>query len=201
MPSPFECYACYCALKRHFSKWDYDFHQYRGKSRGVTPESFQKRKDKGMFVYLSHHHPKPFDFLLAHLSHNPNKWIGEIIKDKDLYMDYQRRNEALSYLFEQEVNVLPEPRNTIFDVPFGGHPILMRYYLAKRVSLQSACLMLKLSGQGEAWRQAAEGDILFNDVTIRLVRFAPFMKFNKEKIHQILVDYGVQNAKYILEDV
>ena len=49
---PIDVYLMYCAMKAHFSKNDYDFFTYKGKSR-VPRNSFYKRKDRGFFVKLS----------------------------------------------------------------------------------------------------------------------------------------------------
>ena len=42
---PIDVYLMYCAMKAHFSKNDYDFITYNGKSR-VSRNSFYKRKDR-----------------------------------------------------------------------------------------------------------------------------------------------------------
>ena len=49
---PIDVYLMYCAMKAHFSKNDYDFITYNGKSR-VSRNSFYKRKDRYFFVKLS----------------------------------------------------------------------------------------------------------------------------------------------------
>ena len=49
---PIDVYLMYCAMKAHFSKNDYDFFTYKGKSR-VPRNSFYKRKDRGCLLYTS----------------------------------------------------------------------------------------------------------------------------------------------------
>ena len=49
---PIDVYLMYCAMKAHFSRKDYDFLTYKGKSR-VPRDSFFKRKDRVFFVKLS----------------------------------------------------------------------------------------------------------------------------------------------------
>ena len=49
---PIDVYLMYCAMKAHFSKNNYDFHKYGGKTK-VSRDSFWKRKDKYFFVKLA----------------------------------------------------------------------------------------------------------------------------------------------------
>ena len=50
--TPIEVYKTYLAFKNHFTKPNYDYFQYCGKSRAST-ESFNKRKDKYFFERMS----------------------------------------------------------------------------------------------------------------------------------------------------
>ena len=49
---PIDVYIMYCAMKAHFSRKDYDFYKYGGKTK-VSRDSFYKRKDRHFFVKLS----------------------------------------------------------------------------------------------------------------------------------------------------
>ena len=49
---PFDCYKAYLGLKNHFTKDNYDYHRYGGKSR-ASLNSFYKRRDRFFFEKLS----------------------------------------------------------------------------------------------------------------------------------------------------
>ena len=49
---PFDCYKAYLGLKNHFTKPNYDYQRYCGKSR-ASIQSFYKRKDRYFFEKLS----------------------------------------------------------------------------------------------------------------------------------------------------
>ena len=49
---PIDVYLMYCAMKAHFGKGDYDFVDYKGKTK-IKRESFYKRKDRSFFAKLS----------------------------------------------------------------------------------------------------------------------------------------------------
>ena len=42
---PIDVYMMYCAMKAHFGKGNYDFIDYKGKTK-ITRNSFYKRKDR-----------------------------------------------------------------------------------------------------------------------------------------------------------
>ena len=50
--TPFDAYRTYLALKNHFSKPNYDYIKYAGKTR-ASIESFNKRKDRYWYEKLS----------------------------------------------------------------------------------------------------------------------------------------------------
>ena len=49
---PIDVYMMYCAMKAHFGKGNYDFIDYKGKTK-ITRKSFYKRKDRYFFAKLS----------------------------------------------------------------------------------------------------------------------------------------------------
>ena len=68
--SAFEAYKEYIALKNHFTKADYDYIKYNGKT-GLKYTSFEKRKDKVFFEKLSKIE-NVCDFLVANFSIDPS---------------------------------------------------------------------------------------------------------------------------------
>ena len=50
--TPVDCYRTYLAFKQHFSKVNYDYFKYQGKSK-ASPEAFYKRKDRYFFEKMS----------------------------------------------------------------------------------------------------------------------------------------------------
>ena len=49
---PIDVYLMYCALKAHFSREDYDYHKYGGKTK-ISRESYWKRKDRYYFAKIA----------------------------------------------------------------------------------------------------------------------------------------------------
>ena len=104
--TPFEAYKLYIAIKQHFSSPSYDFFKYNGKVR-VSADNFETRKDKYMFYKLSKR-DDAMEYLVAILSQHPNVWVGEMFEPKyeQLYKDYLKKKESLTYTFKNDIDNL-----------------------------------------------------------------------------------------------
>lgn len=185
----FETYKLYISLKNHFSSKSYNHFKYQGKSR-VNFDSFQKRKDKVFFQKLSKH-PDIDNFLLANFSHNNKLWIKELAYSEEaekIYKDWLKRNQSLSYYFNQELNKLDNNFNDIFLIKEHEHPILLKQYLRKEISLETICILLTITDAIKYWNKKMEYDPIWDDVKLKIEKYIPFIKFDKEKFKKIVVD-------------
>ena len=88
----FDCYRTYLAFKNHFTKDNFDYFKYGGKTNATT-SSFNKRKDKYFFEKMSRQKKDEdiVDYFTAIFSQcdDPQRmWIGEIIETgEDKYND------------------------------------------------------------------------------------------------------------------
>jgi hypothetical protein len=192
----FTCYVRYLAIKNHFTKWQYDFFTYRGYVK-TTREAFDNRKDKAQFFTLSKK-KNPQDILLGHLSSDPKKSVREINQDMDAYYDYQRRVYSMSYLFRTEISEFSSDWSSNFRIAKGQHPPLIKLYLSKRISLETATIALQLSGHSNAWVEAGKDDLLFNEMALMFVKYHSFLRYKKDVFTGIIVDRMSEDDKYIV---
>ena len=188
MTSPIECYKEYVALKRHFENSSYDYFKYNGKVK-VSSDSFQKRKDKYFFEKIARH-PDLHNFLLANLSKNPKYWIRELAGTdaENTYKEWVKRQQSLTYMFKQELSKLDSDFNSNFICKNNKHPILLKLYLAKDISLETLCLLLEFSGAMKHWNEKMEYDIVWDETRIKIEKYTPFIKADKKKLKEIVID-------------
>ena len=181
--SAFEAYKEYIALKNHFSKKDYDYVKYNGKT-GLKPASFDKRKDKVFFEKLAKN-PDYHEFLIANLSDNPKLWIRDLAYSEvaqSTYQIWKKRNQSLTYNFKNDFKkIIQEP---------GGqqHPAALRLYLGNQISLESLCIFVKMTKAIIYWDSKLEYDPIWDDVRMKVVKYTPFIKFDYDKVKQIMID-------------
>lgn len=188
--SAFECYKEYVALKNHFTKPDYDYFKYNGKVR-VKTETFERRKDKLFFQKLAKH-PDVHSFLVANLSENEKHWIRDLAYSdsaEKTYKDWLKRQQSLSYFFKKELENLDKDFNENFVCKDGTHPLLLRLYLGKQISLETLCLLLSLTGAKKHWDSKLEYDLVWDSIKTKVEKYSPFIKYDKDKLKKIILDY------------
>jgi hypothetical protein len=190
MMSAFECYKEYLALKNHFTKSSYDYFKYNGKSNAKV-DSFNTRKDKLWFQKLAKH-PDVHNFLVANFAKNEKAWIKELAYSEEaekVYKDWLKRNQSLSYQFKKELKELCPTFDVNLTVYKSLHPYLLKSYLGGYVSLETVCILLELTGAKKYWDSKMEYDIIYQEVKMKIEKYTPFIKYDKEKMKKIVLDY------------
>jgi hypothetical protein len=116
--TPFEAYKLYLAMRQHFERDSYDFIKYRG-SVPAKDTTFDTRKDKYMFYKLSKK-PDPKGLLIANLCVNPKMWVGDLLdaKAEENFVEWNKRQQSLTYWFKQELNNLPDDLDELLAVRY-----------------------------------------------------------------------------------
>ena len=188
--SALECYKEYLALKNHFSKPSYDYFKYNGKVK-VNASSFDSRKDKLFFQKLAKH-PDVHSFLIANLAIDSKAWIRDLAYSETAektYKDWLKRQQSLTYNFKQELSKLDEDFNNNFLIKDNDHPILLKKFLGSEISLETICILLDLTGAKDHWDKKMQYDLVWDNTRTKIEKYTPFIKYDKEKIKNILLDH------------
>jgi len=187
----FSVYQTYVALKQHFTLDNYDFFRYNGKVRAKF-DSFKTRRDKFSFVKLS----KMRDYegiLIANLSRNPQKWIGDIVDESDgmtVYRQWVKITSAIEYNFQSEIKHLNDVSfESNFRVTNGNKPLVLSLYLSKKISLETFSILLDISKVGHYWLDTISDPVLTPKVIKMAEKYHPFLKYDKNKIMLTLENY------------
>lgn len=187
----FECYKTYLALKNHFTKDSYDYHKYGGKV-SASVKSFEGRRDRYYFEKLAKKRDAS-NFLLANMVENPSVWVGELVsgdQSESIFRQWQKRNQALTYTFREEVNSLhtAEDFNSLFRADDGGHPPVLRAFLRKQISIETLIILVHMTGCFGRWNKAMEYDPVWREVARKIIKYQPFMKYNITSLRKIVID-------------
>jgi len=179
MMEPIDVYIMYCAMKAHFSRKDYDFNKYGGKTK-VSRDSFFKRKDRHFFVKLSRKYTTDIEI--------KNYYISNFIKDKRGYIANFSDDNYKSWLlkrsgfFEQfviELSPYIKEFQPLFEVEGNNHPKLLKEFLGSRVSLETMIVLDELVEYGKNWDKLLEGDIIWIDLKKLMENYKGFLTINK----------------------
>jgi|TARA_B110000977_G_scaffold1976_1_gene2748 hypothetical protein len=176
---PIDIYIMYCAMKAHFSKRDYDFHKYGGKTK-VSRDSFYKRKDRFFFVKLSKKYKTKTEIM--------HYYVSNFIKDKRGYIANFNDENYKSWLlkrdnfYEQfliEMRPFIKEFEPIFEVKNENHPKLLKEFLGGRVSLETIIILDELVKYGKKWDEQLKGDIIWIDLKKLMENYKGFLTINK----------------------
>ena len=189
----YQMYAYYLALKKHFTS-SYDYHKYHGKIN-VPITSFETRKDKFFFYKLSKRSDAK-DFILANLVENPNIWIGDMIGEKGdaVFMEWKKRQQSISYVFNSELSNLDEDFDSNLIVKDGQHPNLLRLHINRTVSKETLIIVDDLTNVFSYWSKKILDNIIFPDILNTCNKYKPFLEYDRNKMKSILVDIFATTA-------
>lgn len=185
----YDAYTLYLGIKLHFHSKDYDFIKYNGKVKSDI-NSFLKRKDKYHFGKLFKTHKQELqDFYIANLSLK-DLWAGDLLDNEcvKVYKDWKNRNQKLTYLFETEVSDLLRKKNInqVLEVKNGQHPILLKQFMGKKISLETICIMDEIIGFTKDWERLISETLVYPDIQNRINKYKSFISVDYKKYKELL---------------
>ena len=190
---PVDAYKCYLAMKNHFTKDNYDYIKYHGKTR-ATQQAFYKRKDRFWFEkFARQKNDKEIeDFFVSNFIYSTDPstmWIGEMIKEGEgRYQEWQKKVQSLTYIFKEEVNTLLEGGkiDEIFDCS-KGHPLILKSYLSGNTSLETMVICDRILEYRKDWDKKLN-DPVWETVSRKIKKYSPFLNIDVPRYKKILKD-------------
>jgi hypothetical protein len=187
----FEAYKMYLALKAHFQTDDYDVFKMHGRIR-ASRKSFNGLGKEFAFRRLI----KVYDtedtvcnFMVANFIQG-NHWGGvfDTTAAKE-FMAWQRRNQSLSYTFEQDLNRLfteaaEDDVADVFAFDAGTHPYILKAFMRRAITPETLVILDKLTNW-VANCQLTDTDPVWRDIRRLIVKYKPFVKINLDKFQTI----------------
>ena len=188
---PIDVYLMYCAMKAHFSRKDYDFLTYKGKSR-VPRNYFFKRKDRVFFVKLSKKYSEEDlkNYFVANFIIEKQGYIANF--NDENYEQWKEKRNNFYDIFTEEIRPFVKDFNPIFKVKNSEHPFLLKEYLGKRVSLETLVILDELIGFSKNWDRNLAEDYMWYDINKLMKNYKRFLTIDKKQ-------YRIQLLKLIEE--
>lgn len=188
---PFESYQKYISLKNHFVNKNYNYFTYNGKVK-ANIQSFYKRKDRFYFEKISRQKSDEeiinlFVSNFASCEDPQSLWVGEIIKNgEEIYKNWMRRNQSLSYIFKEEVSILNSKNfDEMFRIEGNRHPKILKEFLQKKISLETMIILNNILGYKKQFDKKLL-DPVWEFVSMRIEKYTPFLHIDSNKFKSIL---------------
>ena len=177
----FGAYQMYLGLKLHFTS-DYDYTRYGGKT-SASMSSFLKRKDRSFFARVARKYGESTqDYFISNFLCSPKGWLGDF--NETNYNNWMKYQQSLTYNFKNEMSFLfsqVENFDEIFSCNSGQHPVLLKNFLAKRISLESMVILQGLLNYVKQFDEDLKHDLVWPDNRRLIVKYGAFLNFDKQK--------------------
>ena len=188
----FEVYKTYLAIKLHFTKDDYNYFTFNGKSR-ASESSFEKRKDRYFFKKLATKFDREsiVEFFVSHFVVDSNIWIGDIsVYNSKTYTMWKRKIQSMSNTFMNDIDYLLSicPFEDIFKSNSGQHPYLIQAHMGDRVTLETMVILNLLLNYIPDFDKSIKEPVVWPTVKKKVVKYAPFLSVDKNKYKSILME-------------
>lgn len=185
---PFDAFRFYQSMKLHFETDSYDAIKYNYKT-SAKPQSFWKRRDKYYFAKIGRMFDKPADLIRYYAAHfvADNNWVGEMLNDEQTYKEWQKRNQSLGYMFEQDLYKLSEI-GSLDDVLIsndGEHPKIVESYMAGDIQLESVVIVNQLTNFMRSADKQITETIVWPEVSRKIRKYQPFVNIDLQKMKKI----------------
>jgi hypothetical protein len=178
---PIDVYLMYCAMKAHFSKNNYDFHKYGGKTK-VSRDSFWKRNDKYFFVKLAKKHDDRDsiqDYLVSNFIRDRRGYIANF--NDENYKVWKDRKTDFYNIFFDELKPLVKDFEPLFQTKNNNHPKLLKEFLGDRVSLETLIILDDLVDFSKGWDRELKEDIVWPDLKKLMKNYKGFLTIDKNR--------------------
>lgn len=182
-------YLLFIALKTHFSSKKYDFVTMQGKLK-ANKHSYDSRRDKFFFEKLAKRYTASElkDFYISNFLAD-KQYVTELLTEEanSIYFDYVRRNQMLTYNFKTEVEKLFERGvSNVFKLKSDQYPVIIIKYMNNCVSPETMVILDSLIHYSDKFNKSFENDIIWSKLSLKLSKYSRFVKYDKDKVKQIL---------------
>jgi hypothetical protein len=130
------------------------------------------------------------EYLVSILSQHPNVWVGEMFEPKyeQMYVEYLKRKESLTYNFKNDIDNLHDDFDKNFEVVDGQYPYLLNLYVRKKITKESLIIIndcVKFAGR---WNKQISDTVLLPSISTSCKKFFPFMSYERDKYCIMLRD-------------
>ena len=182
-----DAYKIYTSLRLHFTTDNYDIRS------GITPRrpkagvkaSFKKKLEVLMKQY-NYNQDEFINYLVANFL-NGNEWGIFENTGPEIYMEWKRVQESLTYTYTQDIKNLTYQVTKLEDAwdCSQGHPVILKEYCGKRCRLETLVILNKLYRFTTEVDEQLVLDPVWNSISRTIHKYSPFIKVAKDKFSMI----------------
>ena len=142
-----------------------------------------KRKDRSFFARVARKYGESTqDYFISNFVCSPKGWLGDF--NETNYNNWIKYKQALTYNFITDMRYLFEQishLDDIFSLQEGKHPVLLKNFLAKRISLETMVILQGLLNYVKQFDEGMKDDLVWPDNRRLIVKYGAFLNYDKQK--------------------
>ena len=114
-----------------------------------------------------------------------------------VHADYKRRKQSLSYVCANDMDRVfnqDDPRVS-FATSQDRYPHIVILFLRKSISLETMVILDDFIGYVDKFDKYYEDDVIWPKISLKVKKFRPFLKYDKEKFKHILKEKVDENTR------
>ena len=177
----------FMSVKAHFKHLKHD---HTIKPKTISLKSLDNRRDLLVMKAIGKH-SNPKGLILANLIHNPDSWPGDWLEQEGelIYKAHQKRLQSLTYVFKEDLKKLASPLDKNIEVTDGKLPVLIKEYIRSNVTLETVTILCDICQCYRYWNKRLTDDPIWSEHSLRILKYRPFLKYDKEKFRNIVVEH------------
>ena len=184
----YSAFKLHHAINLHFNG-TYDCFKYNFKTN-ITEKTYWKRPDKFQLTKIGKRFKSKDHIILYFAAHQVagNKYSGDMLRDEETYTQFLKRIDSISYLFKNELEGISDNGfDTLLEIE-ETYPKIIHHYLEGMVSLETVCIVNRLTGFIEKANLKISETILWPDLYKKISKFQSFLKVDDSKMRKIILD-------------
>jgi hypothetical protein len=121
---------------------------------------------------------------------NPKIWVNDLLSEEsdDVYRTFLNKKESLTYSFKNDIICLFEETENLNDLILVNKdfPVLMKRTMQKRINIETLLIMNSILKFFFMWDNNIKDEIVWKDFRLKCIKYFPFIKFDKDKMKEIL---------------
>ena len=117
-----------------------------------------------------------------------NTFTGDMIRDEDTYTNFLKVIDSMSYVFRNELEQISDVKfDDLLEIE-DTYPRIIQLHLEGTVSLETVCIVNRLTGFISKANEQITETILWPDLFKKISKYQSFLKFDDSKMRKIILD-------------
>lgn len=198
MIQPFDVYKEFIALKLHFTDPDYDYLKYNGQTK-IDENNFNLNANQLTCINLARKYETQINikelFLSNMVAGKLEEWLPYYLTDaaSDIRLRWVKGVGSLSYVVQEESKRIRKFLDDdkvkfaeLFVCKDGQHPLLLKYYYAGVISLETLIAYALIFKFLPKWNREIKDPLMFPETYRMIKKYRPFLNYDIKDIQDRL---------------